>query len=62
MLPALAGIKLSRATVIGIGIAALLAVAGLSSWLAVSSYRASLDDARTSGKAEANAALSAGDA
>jgi hypothetical protein len=55
MLAALAGLKLSRAAAIGIGIAALLAVAALCSWLAVSSYRASLADARASGKAEADA-------
>lgn len=55
MLPTLASLKLSRAAIIAGLIAALLAVAALCSWLALSSYRASLDDARASGKAEANA-------
>ena len=55
MLAALAGLKLSRAAVIGLVIAGLVAVAGLGAWRAASDLRAALKGAHTAGKAEADA-------
>jgi hypothetical protein len=55
MLAALAGLKLSRAAVIGLVIAGLVAVAGLGAWRAASDLRAALKGAHAAGKAEADA-------
>lgn len=57
-LPLIAGAKalrLSRPVLISIGIAALLALAGVGAWRAAASLRAAIGDARAAGKAEADA-------
>jgi hypothetical protein len=55
MLAWLSALKLSRPVVIGLAIAGLLAVAGIGAWSAFATLRSALADARSAGKAEADA-------